>query len=79
MKLHYFSALSSVFIVGLGQIIRGQGTKGLLLLLLFYFTLPSLIGLSLLINGYLFLYTLGLALICGLILWIYSIGDALLK
>ena len=79
MKLHYFGALSSAVIVGSGQVIRGAGKKGLLLILLFYFTLPALIGLSLLINGYLFLYTLGLAIICGLILWIYSIGDALLK
>lgn len=79
MKLHYFTALSSVFIVGLGQILRGDGKKGLLLILFFYFTLPALIGLALLINGYLFLYTLGIAIICGTILWIYSIGDALLK
>ena len=79
MKLHYFSALGSAIIVGLGQIIRGHSKKGLILILLFYLTLPALVSLALLINGYLFLYTLGIAIICGIILWGYSIGDALLR
>jgi hypothetical protein len=79
MRLHYFCALCSFFIIGLGQIVKGEGKKGLLLLLAFYFALPVLLGTSLLINGYLFLYMLGAATICAIIIWTYSVGNALLK
>jgi len=79
MKLHFISAICSVLIVGLGQIIKGQNKKGILLLLVFYFVLPSLVYISLIINGYLFLYVFSFAIISAIILWIYNIGDALLK
>lgn len=79
MKPRYFEAIASALIVGLGQIIKGESKKGILLLLTFYFVLPALTYLSLLINGYFFLYTFGSAVIGGIFLWIYSIGDALLK
>jgi len=75
---HWLEAIFSVFIVGLGQIIKGEGKKGLILILLFYFTLPAAVYLSLLINPYLFLINLGLALIFGIVLWIYNVWDALL-
>ncbi|MEE8638393.1 MAG: hypothetical protein V3T21_05045, partial [Candidatus Margulisiibacteriota bacterium] len=69
----------SILVVGLGQIIKGESKKGVILLLTFYFFLPALAYLSLLINAVYFIYVLGLAIIFGIILWIYSIGDALLK
>jgi hypothetical protein len=79
MKLHYLEALSSLLVVGLGQIIKGEGKKGVILLLVFYFLLPAAVYLSLLVSGQIFLYVLGLALLCAIILWVYSIGEALLK
>jgi hypothetical protein len=79
MKLHYIEAAGSALVVGLGQIIKGQTEKGLVLLLVFYFVLPAVIYGTLLINGYLFLSALGIATISGIILWIYSIADALLR
>jgi hypothetical protein len=65
--------------VGLGQIVKGETKKGVILLLTFYFFLPALVYLSLLISAFYFIYVLGLSVIFGIILWAYSIGDALLK
>lgn len=79
MKFYFLEALFSVFIVGLGQILKGDGKKGIILLLAFYFTLPAIVFLTLLVNPYLFLSTLGFAMIFGIILWAYNIGDALLR
>lgn len=76
-RKHWVAALISFFIVGLGQIVKGEGKKGLLLLLTFYFFLPALIYFTLMINAYLFLFTLGLSIIFGIILWGYNIWDAL--
>lgn len=72
----FTEALASFFIVGLGQIIKGEGDKGLKLMLLFYFVLPTAVYLSLMFNAYLFLTILGSALTGGLILWGYNIWDA---
>jgi hypothetical protein len=79
MKLRILEAISSVFIVGLGQIIKGESKKGLILLLSFYFVIPAIVYIPLMFKSYLFIYLFGLAIISGIILWIYSIGDALLK
>jgi len=65
-------------VVGLGQIIKGEGKKGLLLLLFFYFVLPILVYLSLLINAYLFFFVFSFSLLCGIITWVYNIWDALI-
>lgn len=77
--MFYFEALCSLFVVGLGQIIKGETKKGILLLLTFYFVLPALVYLFLVLNAYLFLCVFGFAVISGIILWLYSIGEALLK
>jgi hypothetical protein len=74
---YWLEAFFSFFIVGLGQIIKGEGKKGLKLLLFFYFVLPISIYLSLIINGYLFLLVLGISLILGITIWLYNIWDAL--
>jgi len=76
-KKYWIEALASFLVVGLGQILKGEGKKGLKLMLIFYFALPAAIYLSLLINAYLFLIILGFALISGIILWGYNIWDAL--
>ena len=77
MKKRYFwPALASIFVVGLGQVIKGEGTKGLLMVLAFYFALPGLIYLTLMINAYLFLTTLGIGIICGTVLWLNNLFDA---
>ena len=77
--MSYLEAICSVFVVGLGQLLKGEAKKGILLLLAFYFVLPAVVYLSLLINAQLFLYVLGFAIISGIILWLYSVGEALLK
>ena len=69
-------ALMSFLVVGLGQIIKGEGDKGLKMMLIFYFALPSAVYVSLLLNAYLFLLALGTALFSGIILWGYNIWDA---
>ncbi len=79
MKFYFIQAICSVLVIGLGQIIKGESKKGVILLLTFYFFLPAIVYISLLINAIYFIYVLGLAIIFGIILWIYSIGDALLK
>lgn len=79
MKLHYLEALCSALVVGLGQIIKREGKKGILLLLIFYFALPAIVYVSLLSNGNLPLFALGFSLFSGIILWVYSVADALLK
>jgi len=79
MKFYFLEAIFSVGIVGLGQAIKGDGKKGIILLLLFYFALPATIYLSLLINAYLFLSVLGFGMIFAIILWAYNVGDALLR
>ncbi len=74
---HFGEALASFFIVGLGQIVKGEGEKGLKLILLFYFVLPVAVYLALMFNDYLFFSTLGAAIFAGIILWSYNIWDAL--
>jgi hypothetical protein len=75
---HWIAALFSVFMVGLGQVIKGEGKKGLILILVFYFVLPALVFLSLAINDYLFLIVLSLVILSEIGLWLYNIGDAFL-
>jgi hypothetical protein len=78
-KKHWSEALASLLIVGLGQIIKKEGDKGLKMMLYFYLGLPTMIYVSLLINGYLFLLVLFFAFLSGMILWIYNVWDALIK
>jgi len=75
-KRFVWAALASGLIVGLGQIVKGEGAKGLFLLLAFYFVLPSLVYLALMFNAYFFLTTLGFCLVGGLALWTYNLLDA---
>jgi hypothetical protein len=79
MPKHWWEAAASFVVVGLGQIIKGEGEKGLILLLTFYFVLPGLSYAALAINGYLFLIVLIGVTLFGLFLWLYSLLDALLK
>ena len=75
--IYYAEGFASFLLVGLGQILKGEGEKGLKLVLWFYFALPALSYFSLMINGYLFIFVLSFSLILGFILWVYSIYDAL--
>jgi hypothetical protein len=78
MKFNIIAAVLSIFVAGLGQIIKGEGKKGVAVLLIIYFVLPALVYLSLLLKSSLFLFVLGFAIIFGIILWTYNIMDALL-
>jgi len=74
----YFSAVSSAFIVGLGQIINEKTEKGLTLLLIFYFGFPLLLYVMLIgASGRVFLWSLGISILSMFALWLYSIMDAL--
>lgn len=76
-RRHWPEAFFSFFIIGLGQVLKGDGEKGLKLILIAYFILPIVIYLSLAINGLLFLSVLGLSIIFLFLLWLYNIWDAL--
>ena len=75
-KRCWIEAILSIFIVGFGQIIKGESKKGLKLLLVFYFALPALAYVALLIYAQLFLIILSLVLLANIILWLYNIWDA---
>jgi hypothetical protein len=77
VKRHYFEAVCSLFVTGLGQIVKGESKRGLKILLCFYFVLPGAAYAALIINGLLFLIILALAILTGITLWIYSVWDAL--
>ena len=79
MKHHYLEGFCSIFVVGLGQIVKGDNQKGLKMLLVFYFFLPTIIYVSLLFSSPYMVYAFGGAMVLALVLWTYSIGDALLK
>ena len=75
---HIPEAIASLLVVGLGQIMKNEGRKGLLILLTFYFVFPALVYASLVINPILFLIVLAIVGISAIILWGYAVVDALL-
>ena len=78
-KKYLVPAIYSFFIVGLGQIIKGESEKGTKYLIWFYLGIPLIIYLSLLINIYLFLAVLMGTLLFYPIFWAYNIHDAYRK
>ena len=77
MKRKYRAeAVLSFLVVGLGQIIKGDGDKGLKMMLIFYLAMPASLYAALLISGYLFLLVLALVIISGSLLWAYNVWDA---
>lgn len=78
-QYHYFAAIISALVVGLGQVVKGESKKGLLMMLVFYLFLPSIFFAALSVNGYLALVILTFAVIAGVILWGYNVGDAFIK
>lgn len=77
MKLNYLAALSSVFIAGLGQILLGQTNNGIRVMLGFYFLLPGIIYLSLLVPSPIIIFIVSSSIFLAAILWVYSIIGAL--
>ena len=75
---HFPEAIASLLVVGLGQILKNEGRKGLLLLLTFYFVFPALVYASLIIHPFLFLIVLAFVGVSAIILWGYAVVDALL-
>lgn len=76
-KIYFFPTIFSIFIIGLGQIIKGDSEKGLKWLLIAYIAAPTLIYLSFIINAYFFLFLLSLTVVAYPIFWVYNILDAL--
>jgi len=79
-KKHYYylEALCSLFVTGLGQVVKGEGEKGLSLMIIFYLVLPATVYLTLLLTGLVFPYLFGFIVIFAIILWGYSVFDALM-
>ena len=75
---HIPEAIASLLVVGLGQILKNEGRKGLLILLTFYFIFPALVYTSLIIHPLLFLVVLAFVGISAILLWGYAVVDALL-
>lgn len=76
-KRYWVPAIFSAFIVGLGQIIKGHSKKGLKWILYFYFFIPAVIYVSLMISARLFIVVLGATVIVYPIFWLYNILDTL--
>jgi hypothetical protein len=76
-KRFYAHAFFSVLVIGLGQVIKGDSTKGLKWMLVFYLIFPFAIYASLLLNAYLFIAVLGTAVIVYPVFWLYNVVDAL--
>jgi len=72
----WLPVLCSFFLVGLGQLVKGQGEKAVKFMLLFYFALPALLYASLMISGGLFLVVFGVVTVFAIIFWAYNIFDA---
>lgn len=76
-KWHYIEGIASFFIVGLGQILHGESSKGLKMILAVYLAVPFAVFSSLAINGYLFLLVLAICSMLAISIWINSIWTAL--
>lgn len=72
----WLPVLLSLFLVGGGQLIKGRGEKAVKFMLLFYFTLPALLYVSLMISGGLFVVVFGVVTVFAVIFWMYNIFDA---
>ena len=72
----FFITLSSAVLVGLGQIIEGQMTKGLTLLITFYVAIPFALYTALLLTSGVFALALTFGVIGSIVLWSYSVFDA---
>ena len=78
-ELNWGPGFWSLLVVGLGQVLKGEGKKGLLLILLFYLTFPTMLYLSLMLGDLIFLSVFSLIVVLEISLWIYSVWDALKK
>ncbi len=77
MKKRYrFEALLSFFIVGLGQVVKGDSNKGLKWLLWFYFGIPAILYATFLANIYFFIFIAAIMVIAYPLYWAYNIYDA---
>jgi len=63
-------------VVGLGQVIKGQASKGLRIMLWFYLGFPIIIFGSLLLNAYLFLAVFAAFVVFYPVIWVFNIFDA---
>ena len=76
-EFHPFAAILSLVLVGFGQILKGEGKKGLKWLLWFYLGIPCIIYAAFMINAYLFIFALAISVVIMPIFWAYNILDAL--
>ena len=75
-KKYRFPAVASAAVAGLGQLIKGDGVKGLKIMLWFYLGFPIMIFGSLLLNAYLFLAIFAIFVVLYPVIWGLNILDA---
>lgn len=75
-KRYLMPAIASAAVAGLGQIIKGDGKKGLKLILWLYFGFPFIVILSMIINPFIFLIVTAVTVIVYPVIWAYNILDA---
>jgi|GEM_PF-680304 len=78
-KIYLLPALCSFFVIGLGQVVKGDSKRALRWILFFYIFYPGLTYVALLIHGNAFAVMLAMAVIVYPLFWIYNVIDALFK
>jgi hypothetical protein len=78
-KKYIIPATLSALVAGFGQILKGEGRKGLKIMVWFYMGLPIIIFGTLLLNVYLFLAIFSVLVIIYPIFWAMNIFDAYSK
>ena len=78
MKKHKYvtPAIFSFFMIGLGQIVKGDSDRGLKWVLFFYLFYPLLIYVTLMINARIFVATMAVGVIVYPVFWLYNVYDA---
>ena len=76
---YYLPALLSFFVIGLGQLVKGDSRKALLWFLLFYIFIPGLLYASLMLHAYAFILIACAAVIVYPVFWLYNVLDAFLS
>lgn len=75
-KRYVMPAILSFFVAGLGQIVKGNGRRGVRIMIWFYMGMPVLILGAFLLHPLIFLVTLAGAVVLYPLIWLYNISDA---
>ena len=73
---YLWPAIASILVAGSGQILKGEGKRGLKIMIWFYMGLPIIIFGMFMLNPYLFLMAFAAMVVIYPAFWIYNIMDA---